>query len=43
MCIRDSLRAGAADQRVAREARYDAATGTFDIPARSAVVFVEAK
>ena len=35
------LRAGAADQRVAREAGYDAASGTFAVPARSAVVFVE--
>ena len=35
------LRAGAADQRVAREASYDAASGTFAVPARSAVVFVE--
>jgi len=33
-------RAGAADAR-AKEARYDAATGTFAIPARTAVVFVE--
>jgi len=35
------LRAGAADQRVARDAQYDTATGTFTVPARSAVVFVE--
>jgi pullulanase-type alpha-1,6-glucosidase len=35
------LRAGAADQRVTREASYDAASGTFAVPARSAVVFVE--
>jgi len=35
------LRAGAADQRVASEARYDATTGTFTLPARSATVFVE--
>lgn len=35
------LRTGAADKRVARDARYDAATGTFTLPARSAVVFVE--
>ena len=35
------LRAGAADQRVARDAQYDAASGTFTLPARSAVVFVE--
>jgi pullulanase-type alpha-1,6-glucosidase len=37
------LRAGAADKRVAQEARYDAASGTFTLPARSAVVFVEAR
>ena len=35
------LRPGAADQRVASEARYDATTGTFTLPARSATVFVE--
>jgi pullulanase-type alpha-1,6-glucosidase len=35
------LRAGAADKRIAREAGYDAASGTFALPARSAVVFVE--
>ncbi|MFD2366577.1 alpha-1,6-glucosidase domain-containing protein [Pseudoduganella sp. GCM10020061] len=34
------VHARGADQR-AREARYDAATGTFTIPARTAVVFVE--
>ncbi|ELX10492.1 pullulanase PulA [Janthinobacterium sp. HH01] len=32
-----------ADKRVALEARYDAASGTFAIPPRSAVVFVEKK
>ncbi|MCU6496805.1 DUF3372 domain-containing protein [Rugamonas sp. A1-17] len=31
----------AADKRVALEAKYDAASGTFAIPPRSAVVFVE--
>jgi pullulanase/glycogen debranching enzyme len=31
----------AADKRVTLEAKYDGATGTFTIPARSAVVFVE--
>jgi pullulanase/glycogen debranching enzyme len=31
----------AADRRVASEARYDKATGTYNIPPRSAVVFVE--
>nr|WP_315260864.1 alpha-1,6-glucosidase domain-containing protein [uncultured Duganella sp.] len=31
----------AADKRVAAQARYDKATGTYSIPARSAVVFVE--
>lgn len=31
----------AADQRVAAQARYDHATGSYSIPARSAVVFVE--
>lgn len=36
-------RAGAADQRPAREARYDAATGSFSVPPRSAVVFIEAR
>jgi pullulanase/glycogen debranching enzyme len=35
------LRGGAADQRIARDARYDAATGSFAVPPRSAVVFVE--
>ena len=35
------LHAGAADQRIAREAHYDAATGSFSVPPRSAVVFVE--
>jgi pullulanase len=35
------LRAGAADQRPARAARFDAATGTFAVPPRCAVVFVE--
>jgi pullulanase/glycogen debranching enzyme len=35
------LRAGAADKRVASEARYDAASGTFTLPARSATVLVE--
>ncbi len=35
------LRADAADKRVAREAEYEPASGTFAIPARSAVVFVE--
>jgi pullulanase-type alpha-1,6-glucosidase len=33
-------RPGAADRRVAREARFAPATGVFTIPARSAVVFV---
>ncbi|MES2162408.1 MAG: alpha-1,6-glucosidase domain-containing protein [Pseudomonadota bacterium] len=33
----------AADKRVALEAKYDAASGTFAIPPRSAVVFVEKK
>ncbi len=32
--------ADAADQRVARQARVDGATGLFDVPARSAAVFV---
>ena len=32
--------AGAADRRAAGEARYEAATGTFTVPARTAVVFV---
>ncbi|MYM68688.1 DUF3372 domain-containing protein [Pseudoduganella sp. FT55W] len=31
----------AADKRVASEAKYDKSTGTYTIPARSAVVFVE--
>jgi pullulanase len=31
---------GAADRRAAGYARYDAASGTFEVPARSAVVFV---
>ena len=35
------LRDGAADKRVAAEARYDAGSGGFTVPARSAVVFVE--
>ncbi|MBA5638099.1 DUF3372 domain-containing protein [Duganella sp. LX20W] len=35
------LRAGAADQRPARAARFDSATGTFAVPPRCAVVFVE--
>jgi outer membrane translocation and assembly module TamA len=35
------LHAGAADQRIASAARYDAATGSFSVPPRSAVVFVE--
>ena len=35
------LRAGAADKRIAAEARYDAASGAFTMPPRSAVVFVE--
>ena len=34
-------RAGAADPRPARSARYDSATGSFAIPPRSVVVFVE--
>ena len=34
------VHAGGADKRV-KEARYDSATGTFTIPARTAVVFVE--
>jgi pullulanase-type alpha-1,6-glucosidase len=34
-------RRGAADRRVAREARFDAAAGVFTLPARSAVVFVQ--
>jgi pullulanase/glycogen debranching enzyme len=33
--------AGAADQRVATGAKFDAATGRFMLPARSAVVFVQ--
>jgi pullulanase/glycogen debranching enzyme len=33
--------AAAADQRVAQQARFDAATGTYTLPPRSAVVFVE--
>ncbi len=32
--------AGAADRRAAEQARYDAATGQFTVPARTAVVFV---
>ncbi|NGZ87869.1 pullulanase-type alpha-1,6-glucosidase [Duganella aceris] len=36
-------RAGAADQRVRSEARYDPATGGFTVPPRSAVVFIEAR
>jgi len=32
--------AGAADRRVAEQARYEAATGRFTVPARAAVVFV---
>jgi pullulanase-type alpha-1,6-glucosidase len=36
-------RAGAADQRVRREASYDKTTGGFAIPPRSAVVFIEAR
>ncbi|NRR28922.1 DUF3372 domain-containing protein [Oxalobacteraceae bacterium] len=32
---------GAADQRVKATARYEAASGSFTVPARSAVVFVE--
>jgi pullulanase-type alpha-1,6-glucosidase len=36
-------RAGATDQRIKREARYDAASGTFAVPPRSAVVFIEAR
>ncbi|HEX4858181.1 MAG TPA: alpha-1,6-glucosidase domain-containing protein [Usitatibacteraceae bacterium] len=35
------LRAGAADARVRKLARFDAPTGVFDIPARSAAVFVQ--
>ncbi|MBA5686591.1 alpha-1,6-glucosidase domain-containing protein [Rugamonas apoptosis] len=35
------LRASAADQRPARAARFDSATGTFAVPPRCAVVFVE--
>jgi outer membrane translocation and assembly module TamA len=35
------LQTGAADQRIANDARYDAATGSFTVPPRSAVVFVE--
>ncbi|KQQ33573.1 alpha-1,6-glucosidase [Duganella sp. Leaf126] len=35
------LQAGAADRRIAAGARYDAATGSFTVPPRSAVVFVE--
>ena len=31
---------GAADRRAAEESRYDAATGRFTVPARTAVVFV---
>jgi len=31
----------AADKRVASQAKYDKLSGTFTIPARSAVVFVE--
>ncbi|MES2075198.1 MAG: alpha-1,6-glucosidase domain-containing protein [Pseudomonadota bacterium] len=34
-------RAGAADPRPAQSARYDAASGSFTVPARSAVVFVD--
>ena len=30
----------AADDRPRREARYDAATGTFRVPARTAVVYL---
>lgn len=33
--------AGAADRRPAQQARYEAASGSFTVPARSAVVFVE--
>ena len=36
-------RAGAADQRVRREARYDPASGGYTVPPRSAVVFIEAR
>ncbi|MBT9501686.1 MAG: DUF3372 domain-containing protein [Burkholderiaceae bacterium] len=35
------LRPGAGDQRPAASARYEAASGSFTVPARSAVVFVE--
>ncbi|MET0320224.1 MAG: pullulanase-type alpha-1,6-glucosidase [Duganella sp.] len=34
------LRAGAADRRIAAQATYAGASGTFSVPARSAVVFV---
>jgi pullulanase len=31
---------GATDRRAAEQARYDAASGRFTVPARTAVVFV---
>jgi len=37
------LASGAADTRIAAEARFDAASGNFSVPARSAVVFVLAQ